>query len=139
MNSKIKLNYHSKHCTSLRKNILRWYDKNGRSNLPWKTNDIYKIWISEIMLQQTQVKTVIPYYKTFIKKYPDIKSLSNASFDNICYLILRKDSMSLRSEQSKSRRCFTESIRIPNSLQRLYEILTRSSIFLLAVACLSCK
>ena len=86
MSLKKKLNYHSKHCTSLRKNILRWYDKNGRSTLPWKTNDAYKIWISEIMLQQTQVKTVIPYYKTFIRKYPDIKSLSNASFDNIMKL-----------------------------------------------------
>ena len=86
MNLKKNLNCRSENYTSLRKNILQWYDKNGRSTLPWKTNDIYKIWISEIMLQQTQVKTVIPYYKSFIKKYPNINSLSNASFDNIMKL-----------------------------------------------------
>jgi len=66
--------------------VLRWYECNGRKNLPWKVNDPYKIWISEIMLQQTQVKTVIPYYLKFIKKYPDIKSLSKANLDDLMSL-----------------------------------------------------
>ena len=49
------------------KKLLRWYDQNKR-NLPWRHDrDPYKVWISEIMLQQTQVKTVIPYFKNFIK------------------------------------------------------------------------
>jgi A/G-specific adenine glycosylase len=69
--------------SSLFKNVLDWYDKFGRKDLPWKVNDPYKIWISEIMLQQTQVKTVIPYYLKFVKKYPNIKSLSKASLDDL--------------------------------------------------------
>jgi len=67
----------------IQKKLLSWYDKNGRKNLPWKTKNIYKIWISEIMLQQTQVKTVIPFYKKFIKSYPTLKLLSDASLDDI--------------------------------------------------------
>ena len=67
-------------------NVLSWYESNGRKNLPWKVNDPYKIWISEIMLQQTQVKTVIPYYLNFIKKYPTIKSLSDAKLDDLMLL-----------------------------------------------------
>lgn len=86
MSSKIKLNYHSKKYILLRRKILNWYDDNGRRSLPWKTHDPYKIWISEIMLQQTQVKTVMPYYKKFIRKYPNIRSLSNASLDEIMKL-----------------------------------------------------
>ncbi len=66
--------------------VLTWYQINGRKNLPWKVNDPYKIWISEIMLQQTQVKTVIPYYRNFIKKYPDIESLSKAKLDDLMLL-----------------------------------------------------
>ena len=83
MSLKKNSNSHSNHNTLLRKKILQWYDKNGRKLLPWKTNDIYKIWISEVMLQQTQVKTVIPFYKKFIKRYPTLKSLSNATLDDI--------------------------------------------------------
>jgi A/G-specific adenine glycosylase len=61
------------------KNLLPWYQKSKR-NLPWRhTPDPYKIWISEIMLQQTQVKTVIPYYLNWIKKFPDLKTLAKSS------------------------------------------------------------
>jgi A/G-specific adenine glycosylase len=59
--------------------IVRWFQKSAR-DLPWrKTSDPYKIWISEIMLQQTQVATVIPYYRRFLEKFPDISSLARAS------------------------------------------------------------
>lgn len=69
------------------KNITTWYITNGRDNLPWRKNVTpYRIWISEIMLQQTQVKTVIPFFKIFIKKYPNIKSLSSASEENVLAL-----------------------------------------------------
>ena len=68
-------------------NISTWYKNNGRENLPWRKNiSPYRIWISEIMLQQTQVKTVIPFFKVFIKKYPNLKSLSLASEENILAL-----------------------------------------------------
>ena len=68
-------------------NITKWYIQNGRKNLPWrKVITPYRIWISEIMLQQTQVKTVIPFYKKFIKKYPNLKSISLATEDDILAL-----------------------------------------------------
>ena len=73
MTLKKKLNCLSNKDTSLREKILEWYDKNGRHSLPWKNQPIYLTWISEIMLQQTQVKTVIPYFKKFKKKIPNIK------------------------------------------------------------------
>ena len=56
--------------------IIKWYEKNKR-NLPWrKTKDPYKIWISEIILQQTKVKQGTPYYYKFIENFPTIKDLA---------------------------------------------------------------
>jgi len=66
--------------------ILNWYHSHGRKNLPWKKDkSLYKIWISEIMLQQTTVKTVIPYYKKFISKFPNIKSINDSQLDDILH------------------------------------------------------
>jgi A/G-specific adenine glycosylase len=63
--------------------ILAWYDQNQR-NLPWrKTSDPYRVWISEIMLQQTQVDTVIPYYHRFISQFPTVQALAAASLDAV--------------------------------------------------------
>ena len=67
--------------------ISDWYLVNGRDHLPWRKQVTpYRIWISEIMLQQTQVQTVIPFFKRFIRKYPNLKSLSVASEDEILAL-----------------------------------------------------
>ncbi|WP_186821881.1 A/G-specific adenine glycosylase [Buchnera aphidicola] len=67
--------------------ILNWYHIHGRKNLPWNKNKtLYKVWISEIMLQQTTVKTVIPYFKNFMSKFPNIQSLNNSKLDDILYL-----------------------------------------------------
>ncbi len=64
--------------------LLAWYTVHGRQNLPWKQLDSpYHIWISEVMLQQTQVETVIPYYWKFIRKFPDMRSLANAEVDSV--------------------------------------------------------
>ena len=64
--------------------VVQWYKDHGRHDLPWRKKVTpYRIWISEIMLQQTQVKTVIPYFKNFIQKYPSQKKLSEASEDQI--------------------------------------------------------
>ena len=58
--------------------LLHWYDSNSR-DLPWrKTNDLYKIWLSEVMLQQTRVDTVIPYYQKWVEKFKTIKSVALA-------------------------------------------------------------
>ena len=63
--------------------LLSWYSENKRS-LPWRlTKDPYKIWISEIMLQQTQVATVIPYYTKWMNSFPDIQTLAHADYDHI--------------------------------------------------------
>ena len=72
--------------TSIRRSILSWYKKNKR-DLPWRnTDDPYAIWISEVMLQQTQVKTVIPYYQRFLSTLPDLASLDRASMDKVLAL-----------------------------------------------------
>ena len=64
--------------------IISWQKRHGRHSLPWqKTRDPYRIWLSEIMLQQTQVVTVIPYYLRFVERFPDIKSLARASLDDV--------------------------------------------------------
>ncbi len=63
--------------------LLRWFGRNGR-NLPWrKTEDPYAIWVSEIMLQQTQVGTVIPYYQNFLKSFPTVQHLGKANLSKV--------------------------------------------------------
>ena len=64
--------------------LLDWYDIRGRKDLPWQ-HDIspYHVWLSEIMLQQTQVSTVIPYYLRFITQYVDITALASAKLDDV--------------------------------------------------------
>jgi len=70
----------------IQKNLLCWFNKKGR-DLPWrKTRDPYAIWVSEIMLQQTQVATVIPYYQRFLKSYPTIRHLAKADLSKVLKL-----------------------------------------------------
>ncbi|MFW5901685.1 MAG: A/G-specific adenine glycosylase [Thermodesulfobacteriota bacterium] len=70
----------------LQKALIEWYRINGR-HLPWrKTRDPYRIWVSEIMLQQTQVKTVIAYYSRFIERFPDIFALAAADLETVLKL-----------------------------------------------------
>jgi len=72
--------------TQFSKKIIEWQRQKGRNNLPWQMKSAYEVWISEIMLQQTQVETVIPYYLKFIKKFPEIKKLANSSEDVVMSL-----------------------------------------------------
>ena len=72
--------------TQFSKKIIEWQRQKGRNNLPWQMKSAYEVWISEIMLQQTQVETVIPYYLKFIKKFPEIKKLANSSEDIVMSL-----------------------------------------------------
>jgi A/G-specific adenine glycosylase len=63
--------------------LLAWYDSNKR-DLPWRrTRDPYAIWVSETMLQQTRVDTVIPYYERFLERFPDIETLASADSDDV--------------------------------------------------------
>lgn len=69
--------------THFRKRLIEWYDKEFR-DLPWRgTSSPYEIWISEIMLQQTQVKKVIPYYKKFLHTFPTVNDLANADLSQV--------------------------------------------------------
>ena len=71
---------------SNRKKLLGWYQRNHRS-LPWrKTTDPYAIWISEVMLQQTQVKTVIPYFERFLAAFPNPRILAHADLQEVLKL-----------------------------------------------------
>lgn len=72
---------------SIQKNIIQWYQQHGRHDLPWQKNQTpYRVWVSEIMLQQTQVKTVIPYYQRFMRTFPNVKCLANAELDDVLSL-----------------------------------------------------
>lgn len=65
---------------SFAQRLIRWQKEHGRHDLPWQqTRDPYRIWLSEIMLQQTQVATVIPYYQRFLERFPDVAALAAAT------------------------------------------------------------
>jgi len=67
--------------------LIAWHAKSGRHHLPWQqSKDPYKVWVSEIMLQQTQVTTVIDYYNRFMKKFPTIKALAHADEEEVMQL-----------------------------------------------------
>ncbi len=73
--------------TSFSQRLLRWFDQHGRHDLPWQQNQTpYRVWVSEIMLQQTQVTTVIPYFERFTDRFPDILDLANADQDEVLHL-----------------------------------------------------
>lgn len=67
--------------------LLDWYDRHGRKDLPWQIDRTpYRVWVSEIMLQQTQVATVIPYYNAFMQRFPDVSALAAAPIDEVLHL-----------------------------------------------------
>lgn len=72
---------------SFSQSVLTWFDKHGRKHLPWQQNITpYRVWLSEIMLQQTQVATVIPYFERFTQKFPTVQSLAAAPIDEVLHL-----------------------------------------------------
>ncbi|MBN1267359.1 MAG: A/G-specific adenine glycosylase [Anaerolineales bacterium] len=75
--------YNSSMSSSLASNLLNWYQKNAR-DLPWRrTSDPYAILVSEIMLQQTRVETVVAYYQRWIERFPDFETLAHAALDDV--------------------------------------------------------
>lgn len=77
------MNYLSSNFAS---SVITWQEKFGRHNLPWQHSSAYATWISEIMLQQTQVITVIDYFNQFMSRFPTIKDLANAEIDDVLAL-----------------------------------------------------
>ncbi len=67
--------------------LLDWFDRHGRHDLPWQhPRTAYRVWLSEVMLQQTQVATVIPYFSRFVEAFPDLRALAAASADQVLAL-----------------------------------------------------
>jgi A/G-specific adenine glycosylase len=67
--------------------LLGWFDLHGRKHLPWQRNpDMYRVWVSEIMLQQTQVAAVIPYFERFMARFPTLPQLAAADLDEVLHL-----------------------------------------------------
>ena len=65
--------------------MLEWFDRHGRKDLPWQLDiNPYRVWVSEIMLQQTQVQTVIPYFQRFMEELPTVQALAAADEGRIC-------------------------------------------------------
>ena len=66
--------------------VLAWFDRHGRKDLPWQRDvSAYRVWVSEIMLQQTQVATVIPYFERFVTRFPDVRELARAPLDEVLH------------------------------------------------------
>jgi len=77
-----KLTSHSRR--KFAQSVLAWFDQHGRKHLPWQQNPTpYRVWVSEIMLQQTQVATATPYYERFMQRFPSLNSLAEASIDDV--------------------------------------------------------
>lgn len=67
--------------------VIDWFEIHGRKDLPWQTDPSpYRVWVSEIMLQQTRVGTVIPYFRRFMVRFPDVAKLAAAEIDQVLYL-----------------------------------------------------
>lgn len=67
--------------------LLRWYEQDGRKHLPWQQDRTpYRVWVSEIMLQQTQVATATGYYERFMARFPDVRRLAAAPLDEVLHL-----------------------------------------------------
>lgn len=73
----------SNRAANMRRRLLAWFDRERRE-MPWReTRDPYGIWLSEIMLQQTQVATVIPYYRRFTTRFPTVHHMADAELDDV--------------------------------------------------------
>ncbi len=76
-----------KHISLFQQDILHWFEQYGRKSLPWQLPATpYRVWVSEIMLQQTQVETVIPYFERFMQNFPELADLAKAELDQILHL-----------------------------------------------------
>lgn len=66
--------------------LVAWHEHSGRHGLPWQGGDAYRVWLSEVMLQQTQVATAAPYYERFVARFPGVRELAGADLDEVLAL-----------------------------------------------------
>ena len=109
---------------SFNNKVLKWYANHGRKNLPWQGNNAYHVWVSEIMLQQTQVKKVIDYFHNFIQNFPTLQSLAEAESEKVlsCWSGLGYYNRA-KNLHKTAQICYQHhSSTIPNKLNQLLEL-----------------
>lgn len=105
------------------KKVLQWFDLHGRKNLPWQINKTpYRVWVSEIMLQQTQVTTVIPYFLRFMERFPDVESLANANEDEVLHLWTGLGYYTRARNLHRTAKIINQFSKFPNDLHTLQEL-----------------
>jgi A/G-specific adenine glycosylase len=103
--------------SGLRKRLLAWFERRAR-DLPWRrTSDPYRIWVSEIMLQQTRVAAVIPYYERFLERFPDVRMLASAEESEVLALWSGLGYYSRARNLLRAARMIHESGRFPRSYE----------------------
>jgi A/G-specific adenine glycosylase len=108
--------------STLRRKLVRWYERHKR-DLPWRrTSDLYAIWISEIMLQQTRVAAVIPYYQRFLKRFPRVEDLARASEAELLSLWAGLGYYSRARNLQKAARQIVEAGSIPKDYESIREL-----------------
>jgi A/G-specific adenine glycosylase len=106
--------------SAFQENLLAWFDQHGRKDLPWQQElSPYRVWLSETMLQQTQVATVIPYFNVFIARFPDINSLANANIDEVLHLWSGLGYYARARNLHKTAQLIVEQQRFPDTLVEL--------------------
>lgn len=107
------------------KRLLAWYDKHGRKHLPWQHPiEPYRVWVSEIMLQQTQVETVIPYFERMMQRFPTVQSMAAAPVDEILHLWTGLGYYARARNLHKCAQVITEDYKgeFPQTLEKLAEL-----------------
>ena len=97
--------------TSFARRLIDWQRQHGRHDLPWQVKDPYSVWLSEIMLQQTQVATVLDYYPRFLAKFPTVQSLAAAPQDEVLSLMGRLGLLQPCTQSAQSRATSRRTIR----------------------------
>jgi A/G-specific adenine glycosylase len=108
--------------SQLSKLLLKWFDQHGRHDLPWQQKiNPYRVWVSEIMLQQTQVSTVIPYFNRFMQAFPTINALAKAPEDEVLHLWTGLGYYARARNLHKTAKRVTEEFKsiFPNTLETL--------------------
>jgi len=111
--------------TSFSSKLINWHHKHGRKDLPWQIKITpYKVWISEIMLQQTQVKTVIPYFKKFINRFSNVSQLADSEEEEVLALWTGLGYYSRAKNLHKTSKILKEDYnsKLPNSLEDLVSL-----------------
>jgi A/G-specific adenine glycosylase len=107
---------------SLRRDLLSWFDRHRR-DLPWRrTRDPYRIWVSEVMLQQTRVEAVVPYYERFLARFPTVADLANAPIDEVLALWSGLGYYQRARQLHAAARRIADEGEFPRTLDRLLEL-----------------